>query len=54
MGAFPLKDVIERVLTGSGQCAAIDWSLLGLSMPAWVLIACVGLLAWTLAGLRAR
>ena len=54
LGAFPLKDVIERVLTGSGQCAAIDWSLLGLSMPARVLIACVGLLAWTLAGLRAR
>ena len=54
LGAFPLKDVIERVLTGSGQCATIDWSLLGLSMPAWVLIACVGLAAWALAGLRAR
>ena len=54
LGAFPLKNVIERVLTGSGQCATIDWSLLGLSMPAWVLIACVGLFAWALVGLKAR
>ena len=54
LDAFPLKDVIARVLTGSGQCATIDWSLLGLSMPAWVLIACGGLLAWALAGTKAR
>jgi disulfide bond formation protein DsbB len=24
------------VLTGAGECQKIDWSLLGLSMPAWV------------------
>ena len=28
-----------KVLTGSGECAKINWRLLGLSMPAWVLIA---------------
>ena len=27
------------VFAGSGECASIDWQLLGLSMPAWVLIA---------------
>ncbi|NND54478.1 MAG: disulfide bond formation protein B [Gammaproteobacteria bacterium] len=37
--AFPMLEVLEMVLTGSGECATIDWSLLGLSMPAWVLIA---------------
>jgi disulfide bond formation protein DsbB len=37
--AFPLTDVLEMVFTGSGECAEVKWSLLGLSMPAWVLIA---------------
>jgi len=40
---FPLTDVLRKVLTGSGECARIDWKLLGLSMPGWVLI-CVLLL----------
>jgi len=35
---FPLSDVFEMVLSGSGECANVDWSLLGLSMPAWVII----------------
>jgi disulfide bond formation protein DsbB len=26
------------VFSGSGECANVDWSLLGLSMPAWVII----------------
>ena len=40
---FPLADVINMVFKGSGECAEIDWQLLGLSMPAWVLIALLGL-----------
>lgn len=36
--SFPVLEVLEMVLTGSGECATVDWSLLGLSMPAWVLI----------------
>jgi disulfide bond formation protein DsbB len=43
---LPLVQVVRKVLTGSGQCATIDWQLLGLSMPAWVLIAFVALGAW--------
>ena len=35
---FPVMEVIRRVLTGSGECAVVNWSLLGLSMPWWVLI----------------
>jgi protein dithiol:quinone oxidoreductase len=38
---FPLFEVIRKVLTGGGECAKIDWSFLGLSMPAWVLLAAV-------------
>lgn len=35
---FPLAEVIRRVMTGGGECGLVDWSFLGLSMPAWVLI----------------
>jgi disulfide bond formation protein DsbB len=38
---FPVMDVLRKVLTGSGECAKIDWTLLGLSMPGWVLIVMV-------------
>jgi len=38
MDVFPLTDVILKVFRAGGECAEIDWSLLGLSMPAWVLI----------------
>jgi disulfide bond formation protein DsbB len=40
---FPLMTVITKVLTGAGECQKIDWALFGLSMPAWVLVAVVGL-----------
>lgn len=35
---MPLTTVIRRVLTGSGECAIVNWTFLGLAMPAWVLI----------------
>jgi len=31
-------DVLRKVLTGSGECAKVDWTFLGLSMPAWSLV----------------
>ncbi len=37
--AFPLADALKMIFSGSGECASIDWQFLGLSMPAWVLIA---------------
>jgi protein dithiol:quinone oxidoreductase len=43
MDVFPLWEAITMVLKGSGDCAKIDWTFLGLSMAAWVLIALVGL-----------
>ena len=36
MDVFPIMTVVQKVLTGAGECQKIDWSLLGLSMPAWV------------------
>jgi protein dithiol:quinone oxidoreductase len=45
MDVLPLHEVLGKVLTGSGECAKIDWHFLGLNMPTWVLmaLACVGL-----------
>jgi disulfide bond formation protein DsbB len=40
---FPLTDVIRKVLSGSGECARINWQFLGLSMPGWVLLSATGL-----------
>lgn len=41
--SFPLSEALRMVFTGSGECAVSDWSFLGLSMPAWVLISIVAI-----------
>lgn len=35
---FPLSDVLRKVVTGSGECATVDWSFMGASMPTWALM----------------
>jgi len=45
---FPLTDVLVKVLTGSGECAKVNWRFLGLAMPDWVLIAALALGAFGL------
>lgn len=53
--AFPLADVLRQVFTGSGECAKVDWTFLGLAMPAWTLIWYLALGAFALyAGFRRR
>lgn len=46
LDAMPIVGVIRKVLTGSGECAKVDWSFLGLSMPVWTLICFAVLAAW--------
>ena len=48
MEANPLTDVIRKVLTGSGECAKVDWTFLGLSMPAWSLLWFIVLALWVM------
>ena len=40
---FPLAEVLSTVLNGSGSCAEVSWSFMGLSMPWWTLIWYIGL-----------
>jgi protein dithiol:quinone oxidoreductase len=34
---------LQRILRGSGECGAVDWTFLGLSIPEWSLACFVGL-----------
>jgi disulfide bond formation protein DsbB len=34
---FPLNETFKFMLSGTGDCAKIDWTFLGLSLPVWVL-----------------
>jgi disulfide bond formation protein DsbB len=43
---LPMTSVIRKVLTGSGECARVDWTLLGLSMAEWGLVWFVLLALW--------
>jgi disulfide bond formation protein DsbB len=40
---FPLKKMFTLIFRGTGDCAAIDWTLLGLTLPQLALISFIGL-----------
>lgn len=50
--ALPLWDIVRQVLRGSGECAKVEWTLVGLSIPQITLVIfCAifvisGVLAW--------
>lgn len=54
METFPLSQALRMIFQGRGDCTEVDWTFLGLSMPAWVLICFIGLALWSLLALRAR
>ncbi|MGB2102103.1 MAG: disulfide bond formation protein B [Porticoccaceae bacterium] len=39
---FSLSEAISHLLKGDGNCAEVQWQLLGISMPGWVLVAFIG------------
>ncbi len=45
---MPLWSVFSKVLKGSGECAVVDWTLFGLSMPMWSGLFFAGALGFTL------
>ncbi|NBV75462.1 MAG: disulfide bond formation protein B [Methylococcaceae bacterium] len=49
---FPLADTLKLMLTGTGECAKVDWAFLGLAIPAWALIAFLGLSALSVLAFR--
>ncbi len=45
---FPLQKALTLVFRGTGDCAAIDWTFLGLSIPQLSLIAFIGFAGYAL------
>ena len=45
---FPLKKALTLVFRGTGDCATIDWTFLGLSIPQLALLAFLALAAYAL------
>jgi disulfide bond formation protein DsbB len=52
--AFSVSEAISMLLRGDGNCAEVQWQLLGLSMPGWVLVAFIGFAAVAIFQLRRR
>lgn len=48
MSTFPINEVFEMVFNGSGECANVDWSFLSLTMPAWVIICSLFMIAYAI------
>ena len=48
LDAFPLGEAIGLILSGSGECAEVQWTLLGLTIPGWTLVVFAG---FSLAGI---
>jgi disulfide bond formation protein DsbB len=44
---LPFTQVLSQVFYGSGECATIDWTFLGVSMPGWTLVWYIGLCLMT-------
>ena len=36
---FPLTETLKLMLNGTGECAEVLWTFLGLSIPGWTLVA---------------
>lgn len=43
LSAFPLSEAMALVFKGSGECAEVQWSFLGLSIPGWTLLIFIAL-----------
>jgi disulfide bond formation protein DsbB len=43
--AFPLADILHAMTYGTGNCAKVTWTLLGLSIAGWALLGFVALAA---------
>ncbi len=45
---FPLKETLKLLLTGTGDCAEVKWTFLGLTIPGWSLVVFLLLALWGL------
>ena len=43
---LPISRTLEKLFTGTGECAVVDWSFLGLSIAGWSLVWFVALFVY--------
>ena len=43
LNVFPLSDAIKMILSGSGECAEVQWRFIGFSIAEWSLIMFIGI-----------
>lgn len=48
LSTFGPLEALQRVLRGSGECGAVEWTFLSLSIPEWTLAAFIAMAAWAL------
>jgi disulfide bond formation protein DsbB len=54
MEALPFQEIVRLVLHGTADCAEVKWTLFGLSLPEWSLLAFVGMILFSLFQLLRR
>lgn len=52
--ALPLQEIVRLLFHGSADCAEVSWTLFGLSVPEWSLLAFIGMLLFGLFQLLRR
>jgi len=51
--SYPFLDVVKTLIKGTGDCAEVVWTMLGLSIPEWSLLVFIAILSanlWLLLG----
>ncbi|MNJ77740.1 disulfide bond formation protein B [compost metagenome] len=43
MEAFPFLEIVRKVLHGTAECSEVSWTLLGMSIPEWTLLAFIAM-----------
>jgi disulfide bond formation protein DsbB len=52
METMPFADILDKVFSGSGECAEKGWELLGLAIPGWTLVFFIAVTVYTFALIR--
>lgn len=52
--AWPLQEIVSKVFHGTADCAEVTWTLFGLSVPEWSLLAFIGMILFALFQLLRR
>ena len=45
---LPISRTLQKLIQGTGECAAVDWKFLGLSIAGWALVWFIGLAVYAL------